>query len=204
MTHDLPATDFDDTSKSAFTYALHVVFTSFVRIAEKKINTLLGPASELEPDITALMGPGADPAFDKVLRCLGYIARQNPKPVIDSVMFWRKSRADLKNDASASFTTTNIGTISGGFEQPALQRRTTDPPRPAYLRSPSTFHVQMTDAGREAAIQLDRKNLLSIFILCRTLIEIVQQLNPDSLEDQVGEKLEEIVLTSSRMQIPKD
>lgn len=183
----------EESSKSPFTYALHVVFTSFVRIAERKINTILGPATGPEPDIMLLLGPGKDPSFDTVLQSLGYIARQNPKPVIDSVMFWRKSRSELKSDSNPTF---NLGTISGALEShPGLSRRTTEPQRPAYVRSPSsTYHAQqLSDPKLEAAIQLDRKSLVSIFILCRTLIEIVQQINAESLGEEVGQKLEEIV-----------
>lgn len=189
--------DIDEASKSPFTYALHVVFTSFVRIAEKKINTLAINAGDPEPDINAALGEDADPAFDKILQCLGYIARQNPKPVIDSVMFWRKSRAELKSEAQPGFNTVKP---NGNFNKnsdiapPLLQRRATDSSRPAFHRSPSSHQSTTSDPLKEAAVILsDRKSLLSIFILCRTLIEIIKQLRPDTLTDDVGEKLEEIV-----------
>ncbi|ORY78129.1 cell morphogenesis N-terminal-domain-containing protein [Protomyces lactucae-debilis] len=188
------AFDPDDTNKSPYTYALHVVFTSFVRIAERKINTTLGSPTDPEPDIMRLLGPGVDPAFDKVLKSLGYIARQNPKPVIDSVMFWRKSRAELKSDSPHPTHTTShsIGTVSGGLNDASMQRRPEPPPtRPSFSRSPSM--QQRDDPARDAATQLDRKSLVSIFILCRSLIEIVKQINAESLVDEVGEKLEEIV-----------
>ena len=194
----LSTPDSEDSSKSPFTYALHVVFTSFVRVAEKKINTLVGQANEPEPQINAVLGEGADPSFDKVLRSLGYIARQNPKPVIDSVMFWRKSRAELKSETQPGFT----GAQANGLQlpstpapAPALQRRPTDVSRPPFQRSPvSLSNTTQADYIRDqASILTDRKSLLSIFILCRTLIEIIKQLSADSLTDEVGEKLEEIV-----------
>lgn len=202
ITKHIAEEELDDTSKSPFTYALHVVFTSFVRIAEKKINQISSSPNEPEPDVTVLLGPGSDLAFDKVLQSLGYIARQNPKPVIDSVMFWRKSRSELKNENSQPSNAGNIGTISSNFEQPALQRRTTDPVRPSFVRSPSALHIQ-GDPRRIAAIQLDRKSLVSIFILCRTLIEIVKQINAESLGDEVGEKLEEIVFNQLKNADPE-
>ncbi|CCG81243.1 putative Cell morphogenesis protein [Taphrina deformans PYCC 5710] len=198
-----PMHDMEETNKSPFTYALHVVFTSFVRIAEKKINTILGPASGPEPDIMRILGPGTDPAFDKVLKSLGYIARQNPKPVIDSVMFWRKSRSELKSDSNPSFNPSpGIGVLDA---QPGLTRRITDASRPSFVRSPSShYHVQQTsDPMREAAVQTDRKSLVSIFILCRTLIEIVRQINADTLGNDVGDKLEEIVFNQLKNADPE-
>lgn len=198
--------DRDETSKSPFTYALHVVFTSFVRIAERKINTILGPVSDGEPDISVLLGPGVDPNFDKILQSLGYIARRNPKPVIDSVMFWRKSRSEMRSDTNHSgFVTNDSDNMSGTLESPVLQRRTTDPLRPSFVRSPSTFaaaHIG-TDLARDAAIQSDRKSLVSIYILCRTLIDIVSQISSESLADDVADKLEEIVFNQLKNAEPE-
>lgn len=84
----------------------------FVRVAERKINSCLPPNYPLdaEPQMEKICGAGVDPAFDKLIgslgrspscdwlftthRILGYIARHKPKPVIDSVMFWRKSKSE--------------------------------------------------------------------------------------------------------------
>jgi hypothetical protein len=44
---------------------------------------------EVEPDIPAFFGPGADPEFDKVLSSLGHIGSHKPTPVINTVMYWR-------------------------------------------------------------------------------------------------------------------
>lgn len=44
------------------------------------------------------MGPGVDAKFDELLRSLGKIAQQHAKPVIDSVMRWRKSQVDGNAD----------------------------------------------------------------------------------------------------------
>lgn len=196
----------EESSKSPFTYALHVVFTSFVRIAERKINTILGPVSEGEPDILSLLGPGTDPNFDKVLQSLAYIARRNPKPVIDSVMFWRKSRSEMRSDTNPSgFVTNDTDNMTGTLESPVLQRRTTDPVRPSFVRSPSSFATSqiIPDSNREAALQSDRKSLVSIFILCRTLIEIIGQIGVDSLADDVADKLEEIVFNQLKNADPE-
>lgn len=198
----------DETSKSPFTYALHVVFTSFVRIAEKKIGSVLGPSPEAEPDINAILGHGVDPAFDKILTNLGYIARRNPKPVIDSVMFWRKSRSELKSETNPSMPLGGHSDfMSGTLDSPVLQRRPTDLTRPSYIRSPSSFvnhNVQSTAAiSRDAAILSERRSLVSIYILCRALIEIVKQISGNSLGSDVAEKLEEIVFNQLKNADPE-
>ncbi|KAK9314481.1 cell morphogenesis N-terminal-domain-containing protein [Lipomyces starkeyi] len=86
-------------------YALHIVFTQFVRHAEKKLTMCLSYSADDEPPISSLLGAGADPVFDKVLASLGYIARQKPRPVIDAVMFWRKSKSDAASAAAREKTT---------------------------------------------------------------------------------------------------
>ncbi|KAK9369434.1 cell morphogenesis N-terminal-domain-containing protein [Lipomyces kononenkoae] len=81
-------------------YALHIVFTQFVRHAEKKLTMCLAYPADDEPPVSSLLGAGADPVFDKVLASLGYIARQKPRPVIDAVMFWRKSKSEAASAAA--------------------------------------------------------------------------------------------------------
>lgn len=81
--------------KAPAEYTLHIIFTQFVRHAERKLNLCLDYPVLDEPPIIDLLGEGADPLFDKIIASLGYIARKKPKQVIDSVMFWRKSKSDV-------------------------------------------------------------------------------------------------------------
>jgi hypothetical protein len=90
-------------------YALHILFTNFVRIVEEKMQKVMAIPVDVEPDIPAHFGAGADPAFDKVLASLGHISSHEPTPVINTVMFWRKVRSDGVADGtsgSRSFTPT--------------------------------------------------------------------------------------------------
>lgn len=110
---------------------------------------LNAPLTEMgEPDIVSILGQQADPVFDKIIASLGYIARRKPKPVIDSVMFWRKS----KSEAAA-----------------------------------------VAPQGTRESLNADRKSLMSIYILCRVLMEVVKQCSPEVLGEDLSEKLEEIV-----------
>ncbi|RCH88198.1 Cell morphoproteinsis protein PAG1, partial [Rhizopus stolonifer] len=48
----------------------------------------------------------------------------------------------------------------------------------------------------------ERQSLASVFILCRTLIEIIKRLTPGSLPDDLGENLEEIVFNQLKKADP--
>ncbi|EMG46163.1 hypothetical protein G210_3608, partial [Candida maltosa Xu316] len=87
-------------SKTSAEYTLHIIFTQFVRHAERKLNLCLDFPLDQEPPILDLIAEGVDPEFDKIVSALGYIARRKPKPVIDSVMFWRKSKSEVATMAA--------------------------------------------------------------------------------------------------------
>ncbi|ODV76748.1 transcriptional activator leucine zipper [Suhomyces tanzawaensis NRRL Y-17324] len=87
--------------KSPAEYSLHIIFTQFVRHAERKLNLCLEYPLLEEPPILDLLAEGVDPQFDKIVASLGYVARRKPKPVIDSVMFWRKSKSEVAAMAAA-------------------------------------------------------------------------------------------------------
>lgn len=42
-----------------------------------------------------------DPTFDQLISALGHIASQKPKPLIDSMMLWRKNKSDAASEARA-------------------------------------------------------------------------------------------------------
>jgi hypothetical protein len=54
---------------------------------------------ESEAPVEEVCGPGADPKFDQLISALGHIARQKPKPLIDTIMFWRKAKGDAVLEA---------------------------------------------------------------------------------------------------------
>lgn len=80
----------DENEKPPSEYALHILFTQFVRITERKLANFTDSTQ-----IERVMGEGADEDFDLVVRSLGHVACRRPKPVIDSVMYWRKSKRDV-------------------------------------------------------------------------------------------------------------
>lgn len=103
------------------------------------------------------MGPGVDAKFDAVLNSLGKFAQKHAKPVIDSVMRWRKTQID-----------------SNAYDTPRLHS--------GHPRTPRMYDPFVTD----------RRSLASVYVMCRALVAIVQQLPKDALPDMVGSRLEEL------------
>ncbi|KAK6455792.1 transcriptional activator leucine zipper [Scheffersomyces xylosifermentans] len=95
-------------SKTPAEYTLHIIFTQFVRHAERKLNLCLDYPLDEEPPIIDLLAEGVDTQFDKIVASLGYIARRKPKPVIDSVMFWRKSKSEVASMAASEVERTLV------------------------------------------------------------------------------------------------
>ena len=56
------------------------------------------------------MGPGVDPNFDQLVSALGHIARQKPKPLIDTIMHWRKAKSEEASTLRTKFA--NVGGLS--------------------------------------------------------------------------------------------
>lgn len=94
--------------KSPAEYTLHIIFTQFVRHAERKLNLCIEFPLNEEPPIIDLLAEGVDSQFDKIVASLGYIARRKPKPVIDSVMFWRKNKSEIASMAASEVERTLV------------------------------------------------------------------------------------------------
>ena len=87
--------------RSVGEYALHHLFNSFVGQADAKINQCVSSPNGQEPRVEDVCGAGVDPEFDQLISALGHIARQKPKPLIDTVMYWRKAKGELATTARA-------------------------------------------------------------------------------------------------------
>lgn len=75
----------------------------FVGQADAKINRCVEETGESETRVEDVCGPGVDPAFDQLISALGHIAREKPKPLIDTVMYWRKSKGEAAANAKTEF-----------------------------------------------------------------------------------------------------
>jgi Cell morphogenesis N-terminal len=108
------------------------------------------------------MGPGVDAKFEKILQSLGKIAQKHAKPVIDSIMRWRRTQND------------NVGL---------------DIIRLHKVKSPTaTRNVRSHDSH---ALLNERKSLASIYIMCRALVAVLQSISKEALGEPTGFTLEE-------------
>lgn len=143
-------------------FALHAVFMHFAASAENKIDMFLRQSLERELSLNDFMGLGVDTKFDEILQSLGQIAVKTTKPVIDSIMRWRKSQTE-----NVSTDIINLHSSSSS----------------SYFRSmrPQEIIILLNE----------RKSLASIYIMCRALITVVQSVPRDSLGEALGYNLEE-------------
>ncbi|CAK7237511.1 Cell morphoproteinsis protein PAG1 [Sporothrix bragantina] len=188
---------YKDEQKTVGEYALHVLFTSFISIAEEKLNECVTTPLDSEPSVESICGPGADAAFDQHLAALGHIAKQKPKPLIDIMMLWRKSKSDAANDARAQ-----LQQARAQIGPAPLQRRNTEPVQ--TLSSPGIAESSLASptalsAKQEFVAQAERKSTVSIYVLCRVLLEVITQSSLASITPEMEDKLEAIIFGQLKM-----
>lgn len=115
------------------------------------------------------MASGVDVKFDETLNSLGIIAQKSAKPVLDSIMRWRRTQND------------NVGS---DIIRPHLAQ-STGPNR--------TFRAQDVPG-----LLNERKSLASIYIMCRALVAVLQSLSKDALGDAMGHSLEDTTFEQFR------
>ena len=179
--------------KTVWEYALHVLFTSFNAQAEEKLNECVAAPFDSEPQIEQICGPGVDPAFDQLISSLGHIAKQKPKPLIDSMMLWRKKRSDAASEARSQLQQLRNNPLPGS----PLQRRNTEPvqgagPGGQNVGSPPNGQSPLA-AKQEYVAQAERRSTVSIYILCRVLLEVISQSTLVSITPEMEDKLEGII-----------
>ncbi|KAK7413719.1 Cell morphogenesis protein PAG1 [Neonectria punicea] len=180
-----------DDQKTVGEYALHVLFTSFIAQAEEKLTECVTVPFEPEPNIEQICGPGVDPSFDQLIVALGHIASPKPKALIDSMMLWRKSKSDAANEAR-SHAQQSRSMLPGG----PLLRRNTEPVQqagPPGSGGPDGVFPPTLAARQEFVAQAERRSAVSIYILCRVLLEVISQSNLACITPEMEDKLESII-----------
>ncbi|KAJ6597060.1 cell morphogenesis N-terminal-domain-containing protein [Mycena vulgaris] len=171
--HRSETPDFDEDKvimdpKTPSDYALHAVFIRFATSCEAKIDVFLKESFDHEPLLADSMGPGVDPKFDDILDSLGKIAQKHTKPVVDSIMRWRRSQTE------------NVGS---------------EVIRTHMAQSPSPSRIRIHDVP---GLLNERKSLASIYVMCRALIAVLQSISKDALGEQMGYSLEETTFEQFR------
>ncbi|KAG6037336.1 hypothetical protein E4U19_002288 [Claviceps sp. Clav32 group G5] len=184
----------NDDQNTVGEYALHVLFTSFIAQAEEKLSRTITVPFDPEPQIERICGPGRDATFDQLLAALGHIASPKPKALIDSIMLWRKSKSDAASDARAELYQMRVNPPGGPGG--ALSRRNTEPVQTgqdseaadAADSGPATL-----SAKQDYVAEQERLSTVSIYVLCRVLLEIISQCSLESITLEMEEKLEGII-----------
>ncbi|EGO03567.1 hypothetical protein SERLA73DRAFT_69422 [Serpula lacrymans var. lacrymans S7.3] len=148
--------------KTPSDYALHAVFIRFATLAEAKIESFLRESLDRDCLLSDFLGPNIDPKFDGLLISLGKIAQKHTKPVIDSVMRWRKSQNESVSSHILRHHLTQSPTLNRSMRQHEV-----------------SFAVN------------ERKSLASIYIMCRALVAVLQLISKDALGESLGWSLEE-------------
>ncbi|MCJ1472415.1 Cell morphogenesis protein PAG1 [Lambiella insularis] len=175
-------------------YALQHLFNSFAGQAEGKINQCVAVSRDFEPRVEEVCGPGIDSEFDQLISALGHIARQKPKPLIDTIMFWRQHKGEAANKAQQEMHQAKLSPA-----QRTLPRRNTEP---VHMLSPDSAPSQPgpddLSNGLYASVdkwrQADQRLKISNYLLCRVLIEVYHQSDiksiiPLGLEDRIFDQL---------------
>lgn len=62
--------------------------------ADHKIDQCVLKTSDNPDYLEHICGAGVDPDFDQLISALAHINRQKPKPLVDTIMYWRKAKGD--------------------------------------------------------------------------------------------------------------
>ena len=152
-------------------YALHHLFTSFIAEADERIERCMPKPGDNTPRVENVCGPGADPAFDQLISSLGHINRHKPNSLIDSVIHWRKKKADIANTMLSELQTLRDSVV-------ITQRAETNGSFSTPTSPPAGQDVMLMEHNVAMA---ERRSGVSIYILCRVLIEIIGQTTLDAL-----------------------
>ena len=184
-------------------YALHHLFNSFVQHADQKINLCIANLDSMVTPVEHTCGPGVDPAFDQLIAALGHVARSTPKPLVDSLMLWRKAKGDTATAAKKHLQQQKP--MNPGHGPPiALPRRNTEPMHVTAARqaqAAESVEPQNPPSAAEEYSLKDRRATISVYLLCRVLVEIFAQSSLDAINSEtpdLARKLEDIVFTQLR------
>ncbi|KAG6909916.1 hypothetical protein DXG01_014436 [Tephrocybe rancida] len=172
---ETPPTDYDEDKivvdpKTPSDYALHAVFMSFATIADSKITIFLRQPFDQEPLLLPdLIGAGIDLKFDETLESLAKIAQRHAKPVLDSIMRWRRGQLEEVGSDIVRYHAS---------DSPLGMRTVRYHELPGFLN--------------------ERKSLVAIYIMCRALIAVMQSISKDALGEGMGYTLEETTFDQFR------
>ncbi|KAJ4301613.1 Cell morphogenesis protein PAG1 [Kalmusia sp. IMI 367209] len=174
--------------KTVGEYALHHLFNSFGLQADLKISQCMTDRSQPEVRVERICGPGVDPNFDQLIWALGHIAKNKPKSLIDTIMIWRKGKSEDASQLRIKLANARQAT---SLPPSVLPRRNTEPLQPSDSHGTAsvTASPEYMVALQQTVAQAEQRSTVSTYILCRVLIQIIQQTNIDALTVDMAERL---------------
>ncbi|KAG8901572.1 Cell morphogenesis protein PAG1 [Tulasnella sp. 408] len=145
-------------------YAVHVLFTKFVTCAEKLVELFTAQSLYHEPLLADVIGPECAPGteFQSLVDSLAQLARKHAQVIIESILRWRNSHRDQNIDA-------------------ALVEKQKFRSQDKYTRS--------ADVVREL---VRRKDLATVYVMCRALVVIMRSVGKDGLDLRFGDQTEQV------------
>ena len=181
--------------KSVADYSLHHLFNSFVGRAEHKMSKCAKGIPDGFKRVEDVCGPGVDPDFDALISAMGHMNREKPKSLVDTIMFWRKSKSEALHAAQQNL----IAFKNGDPNVQPLSRRGTDQSINGRgmlqeVGGPHDKKPVVTEAKLLEDIQKEERKLaLAIYLIMRVLIEVYQQSNMEWLGDSLDRKLQDLI-----------
>lgn len=182
-------------------YALHHLFHAFVLRADQRISHCVSILDTSPAPVEQACAPGVDVGFDQLISSLGHISRQGPKPLVDSLMLWRKGKGDAAASMKKQVYQARLQAGGTGSHLPiSLPRRHTEPLQgPGEPSIPQASLDNPSSSAEESLTQeyilADRRATISVYILCRVLIAIFEQSSMAAITQDLANKLEDIVFT---------
>ena len=189
--------------KTVGEFALHHLFNAFIGQAELKINQCMTDRGQPEARVESICGPGVDTEFDQLIAALGHIARPAPKPLIDSIMLWRKKKSSDAYEQRALLQNVSSSLLVDDLFADRLKAQKNVPPHTALPRRNTEPVHQLADnqsitspaspghlpALQRTVSQAEQRSTVSTYILCRVLIEVMTQTNLHNLGSEMAERL---------------
>lgn len=183
-------------------YALHHLFNDFIKEADDRIDRCMAETNEAIVNIETICGPGADLAFDQLIKALGHIVRQRPKSLIDAVMIWRRGKSEISTNLYNELQRVKSATGQSSPSQTnGTVRRLQDFHSTTNSSSASlatSSNVQRIARIEQSIRQAERRSAISVYILCRVLSEIITQCRSGTLSDDTAERLEDVIFVQVR------
>ena len=165
-------------------YALHHLFNSFVGRAELKMDKCVTEVPDTIARVEDVCGPGVDKDFDVLVAAMGHIARQKPRTLVDTIMFWRRSKSGDYQECQS-----NLNKARDTVGPAALQRQQSQ----GHNRDNSTEQPDDINVLVDKVVQAECKLSLAIYLICRVLVEVYQQSDLKSIGDNLDKKLQDLI-----------